>query len=177
MLPSTRKSSESRAGPSSSCSSTPVSVFGITVETTACPFCQFLAGEETEHNRRSDVVWRDERTTAFVSPRWWESNPGHVIVVSNEHFADLASIPEDELGAVYSTAKRIAVALQAVRDCDGTSTRQHNGSGAGQDVFHFHVHVFPRFAGDGLYVRDAEFRWASPEERAPYAERLRDVLA
>lgn len=122
-------------------------------------------------------MWRDERTAAFISPRWWASNPGHVIVVPNEHYADLEAMPEDELGAVYATAKRIAGALKHVRDCDGTSTRQHNGSGAGQDVFHFHVHVFPRFAGDGLYARDAEFRWASPEERAPYAERLREVLA
>lgn len=94
----------------------------------------------------------------------------------NAHYADLASIPENELGAVYASAKRIAVALTQARGCDGTSTRQHNGSGAGQDVFHFHVHVFPRFAGDGLYARDTEFRWASAEERAPYAERLREVL-
>jgi histidine triad (HIT) family protein len=142
-----------------------------------CPFCRFLAGDETDRNRRSDIVWRDEQTTAFVSPRWWPSNPGHVIVVPNEHFADLYELPEDELGAVYTTAKRIAIALLAARGCDGTSTRQHNGSGAGQDVFHFHVHVFPRFAGDGLYMRDAEFRWASAEERAPYAERLREALA
>jgi histidine triad (HIT) family protein len=150
---------------------------GITVETSACPFCRFLAGGETDRNRRSDIVWRDDRTTAFVSPRWWPGNPGHVIVVPNEHFADLHELPEDELGAVYTTAKRIAIALLEARGCDGTSTRQHNGSGAGQDVFHFHVHVFPRFAGDGLYVRDAEFRWASAEERAPYAERLREALA
>jgi histidine triad (HIT) family protein len=100
-----------------------------------------------------------------------------VIVVPHAHFTDLASIPEDELGAVYSTAKRIAAALEDARDCDGISTRQHNGSGAGQDVFHFHVHVFPRFEDDELYARDAEFRWASPEERAAYAERLREVLA
>ena len=136
-----------------------------------------MSGRETERNRREDVVWRDERTTAFISPRWWASNPGHVIVVPNEHYADLEAMPEDELGAVYATAKRLAGALKSARDCDGTSTRQHNGSGAGQDVFHFHVHVFPRFAGDALYSRDAEFRWASPEERAPYAERLREALA
>jgi histidine triad (HIT) family protein len=99
-----------------------------------------------------------------------------VIVIPNGHFADLREIPEADLGAVYGTAKRVAAALHEVRECDGTSTRQHNGSGAGQDVFHFHVHVFPRFAGDGLYARDTEFRWASAEERAPYAERLREAL-
>jgi len=96
--------------------------------------------------------------------------------VPNHHFADLHEIPQDELGAVYATAKRLAGALQRSTDCDGTSTRQHNGSGAGQDVFHFHVHVFPRFSGDGLYARDAEYRWTTPEERAPYAERLREAL-
>jgi histidine triad (HIT) family protein len=122
------------------------------------------------------VVWRDEQTTAFVSPRWWPTNPGHVIAVPNEHFANLYDIPDDALGAVYSTARRVAAALKDAYDCDGTSTRQHNDPGAGQDVFHFHVHVFPRFTGDGLYERDAEYRWASPDERAPYAERLREVL-
>jgi histidine triad (HIT) family protein len=149
---------------------------GIAVETTACPFCRFLAGEETERNRQSDIVWHDDDTTAFISPRWWPSNPGHVLVVPNEHFTSLDDIREDGLGAVYATAKRVALGLKEARGCEGTSTRQHNGSGAGQDVFHFHVHVFPRFAGDDLYARDAEFRWASPEERAPYAERLRAAL-
>jgi histidine triad (HIT) family protein len=135
-----------------------------------------VAGRETERNRNDDVVWRDERTTAFVSPRWWPGNPGHVIVIPNAHFADLHEIPEDELGAVYATAKRVAGALREAQGCDGTSTRQHNGSGAGQDVFHFHVHVFPRFAGDGLYARDSEHRWTTAEERAPYAARLRKAL-
>ncbi len=113
-----------------------------------------------------------------MSPRWWPANPGHVIVIPNEHFADLRDIP-DEASSGPSTRPRSASRRRwrEARGCDGTSTRQHNGSGAGQDVFHFHVHVFPRFAGDGLYARDAEFRWASPEERAPYAERLREVLA
>jgi len=68
------------------------------------------------------------------------------------------------------------VAIKPSYGCDGTSTRQHNDSGAGQDVFHFHVHVFPRFTGDELYARDAECRWTSPEERVPYAERLREAL-
>jgi len=149
---------------------------GITVEPTPCPFCEVAAGRETERNRHADVVRRDERTTSFIAPRWWPANPGHVIVVPNRHFADLHEIPEDELCAVYATAKRIARALEDSHGCEGVSTRQHNGSGAGQDVFHFHVHVFPRFAGDGLYARDAEHRWTTPEERAPYAERLREAL-
>src|SRR5438874_2895026 len=150
LLPSTRKSSASRAGASSSCSSTPVRVLGITVERSACPFCRFLAGEEMPRNARTDIVWQDERTTAFISPKWWDASPGHVLVIPNEHFENLYEIPEDVLGAVYATAKRIACAFKATHGCEGTSTRQHNEPGGGQDVFHFHVHVYPRNEGDRL---------------------------
>jgi histidine triad (HIT) family protein len=142
----------------------------------ACPFCLLLDGVETEHNRLDDVVWRDERTTAFVSPRWWPAAEGHVLVIPNEHVESLDEIDDDLLGSVYATVKRIAAALPAAYGCQGSSTRQHNGAGAGQDVWHLHVHVFPRSAGDDLYARDAEYRWAAPAERAPYAARLRAVL-
>ena len=54
--------------------------------------------------------------------------------------------------------------------------RQHNETGGGQDVWHFHVHVFPRHVDDRLYERNAETRRTSPEERAPFAKRLREAL-
>ena len=141
-----------------------------------CPFCRVATGGETDLNRRGDVVWRDELTTAFISPRWWDSNPAHVIVVPNEHFENLYVVPEPAIAAVYATAKRLAAALMAEYSCDGTSTRQHNGPGAGQEVWHLHVHVFPRYAGDELYENNKRVRWTQPEERAPYARRLRERL-
>jgi len=149
---------------------------GITVETTACPFCRFLAGEETGYSRSTDVVWRDAHTLAFISPKWWERNAGHVIVVPAAHFPNLYEMPDDALASVYATAKRIAVALKSAYGCEGTSTRQHNDEAAGQEVWHFHVHVFPRYAGDGLYENDGVTRWPDAAERAPYAERLREAL-
>lgn len=142
-----------------------------------CPFCALVAGSDTELNARSDIILRDDHTTAFVSPKWWESCPGHVIVVPNEHYENLYEMPDESLGAVYAVAARVARALRASYDCEGTSTRQHNEPGAGQDVWHFHVHVFPRYAGDDLYLRDREVRWPSQAERVPYAERLRSALA
>ena len=121
-------------------------------------------------------MWYGAATTAFVAPRWWPNNGGHVLVVPNEHVETLYGISDEALGAVYATAKRVATAMKESYGCDGTSTRQHNDSGAGQDVFHFHVHVFPRYAGDDLYARDADYRWTTAEERSPYAERLREAL-
>ncbi|HVU78101.1 MAG TPA: HIT family protein [Gaiellaceae bacterium] len=138
-----------------------------------CVFCRFLAGTETEWNRLADVVLRTARTTAFVSPRRWPDNPGNAIVVPNEHVASLEACPDDLLGEVFAAARRVALAMRAAYGCEGTSLRQHNGSAAGQEIDHLHVHVFPRRDGDRLYARDAEHRFAPPEERAAYAERLR----
>jgi histidine triad (HIT) family protein len=100
-----------------------------------------------------------------------------VLVIPVEHVKNLYEIDEVLLGTVHATVRRIATAMRSAYGCAGTSTRQHNEPGAGQDVWHLHVHVFPREPDDGLYARDAEFRWASPAERAPYAELLRAVLA
>lgn len=141
-----------------------------------CPFCALVGGGETEWNRRSDVVVQDSRTTAFVSPKWWERNPGHVIVVPNEHHENLYAIPSDALAEVVVAAQRVAGAVRATYDCSGTSIRQHNEPGGGQDVWHFHVHVFPRNDGDALYG-GAAARWVAVGEREPYAERLRAYFA
>lgn len=142
-----------------------------------CPFCAVAAGRETAFNTDSDVVLRAPRVTAFVSPKWWASSPGHAIVVPNAHYENLYEIPDDALADVYVAAARVARALRAAYACDGVSTRQHNEPGAGQDVWHFHVHVFPRRRGDDLYLRDGDVRWPAAAERKPYAERLRAALA
>lgn len=141
-----------------------------------CTFCAVGAGADGARTTRADVVHRDERTTAFVAAKWWRGNEGHVLVIPNRHARDLYEIANEDLAAVGRTAKLVAAAIRASYGCEGTSMRQHNEPGGGQDVFHFHVHVFPRWAGDRLYERNAECRWTTPEERAPYAVRLRHTL-
>jgi len=82
-----------------------------------------------------------------------------------------------ELGAqVLDAARRIALAFKAVYRCAGVSTRQHNEPAGGQEVWHYHLHVFPRYEADQLYARDGERRTVSRDERAGYAERLRRFL-
>jgi histidine triad (HIT) family protein len=142
-----------------------------------CPFCAVAGGRETARNVQADVVLRDEHTTAFISPKWWAGNEGHAIVVPNRHWENIYAISRDALAAVSWSAAVVARAMRESYACDGTSTRQHNEPGAGQDVWHFHVHVFPRFDGDDLYTADADVRWTTPEERAPYAAKLAAALA
>jgi histidine triad (HIT) family protein len=136
-----------------------------------CPFCAIVRGD-----RRSDeVVLRTPTTTAFMSRRWWANNPGHVLVVPNEHIENMYALPRELAGDVHETARRIALAMKRAYGCAGISTRQHNEPAGNQDVWHYHLHVFPRHEGDDLY--GSQYRETEPEERLPYAERLRAALA
>jgi len=143
-----------------------------------CPFCRVAAGHDGErhHTKQTDVVYRDETVTAWINSAWWPANSGHVLVVPNAHYENIYEIPDDVLGAVQVTGKRIALALKAAYGCDGTSFRQHNEPAGYQEVWHYHLHVFPRYDGDDLYLRSKERRWVTPEERLPYAEKLRSAL-
>ncbi len=143
-----------------------------------CPFCRVAAGEDLrdDYTKQADVVYRDSTATAFVSSAWWPANQGHVLVVPNEHYENVYEIPDAALAAVQVVGKRIALALKAVYGCDGTSFRQHNEPGGDQEVWHYHLHVFPRYRGDDLYVRTRERRNTTPAERVPYAQKLRAYL-
>jgi histidine triad (HIT) family protein len=134
-----------------------------------------VRGEENEPwSGQADVVYRDLKTTAWVNGRWWRNNPGGVIVVPNEHVENLYGVDRELAGDIHETARRIALAMRTAYECEGTSTRQHNEPGAMQEVWHYHLHVFPRWIGDDLYRSEA--RLTTLEERAPYVAALRSAL-
>lgn len=138
-----------------------------------CPFCTIAKGEETGLNKQSDVVFEDDFVMAFVSPKWWMNNPGNVLVIPKEHVENVYDISEELLGAVYSVGKKVALAMKESYGCEGTSFRQHNEPAGNQDIWHFHLHVFPRWENDSLYVSHASARYVDIAERLPYAEKLR----
>ena len=109
-----------------------------------CPFCDWLAGNETDYKRNSDIVLQDNTITAFISPKWWINNPGHVIVIPNHHVENLYDIDDETLSRVGQATKHIASAI-----CDGrtgTSTRQHNEARQhSQDVWPFQRRYFRAF--------------------------------
>jgi histidine triad (HIT) family protein len=124
---------------------------------------------------QQDIIYRDETTTAWVNVRWWENNPGAAVVVPNVHVEHIFELERELAGDIHETARRIALAMKAAYECPGISTRQHNGPHGQQEVWHYHLHVFPRFDGDGLY--GAKARLTTPEERLPYADALRAALS
>jgi histidine triad (HIT) family protein len=141
-----------------------------------CPFCAVVRGESRKPpgTQQHDVVLRTSSTTAWISKRWWANNPGHVIVVPNLHVENMYELSRDLAGDIHESARRVALALKAAYGCDGISTRQHNEPAGSQEVWHYHLHAFPRYEGDDLY--GSPCRETTPEERRPYAERLRAEL-
>ena len=129
-----------------------------------CPFCRIAAGidEEGIWTKQSDVVLRTDSVTAFVSARWWPNNAGHVIVIPNMHIENIYVMPQIVHGELYEAARRIAIAFKQTYNCDGTSTRQHNEPGGYQEIWHYHLHIFPRYINDDLYILTRKGRITEP---------------
>jgi histidine triad (HIT) family protein len=108
-----------------------------------CIFCKIVAGELP-----SAVVDEDERTIAFmdISP----ATRGHALVIPREHAADVLSVGAEDLQAVAIASKRLAARVKERLGADGVNLLNACGAVAFQSVFHFHVHVIPRYEGDGL---------------------------
>ncbi|MBI5669435.1 MAG: HIT family protein [Chloroflexi bacterium] len=140
----------------------------------SCPFCRVAAGLENEGwNYTSDIFWRTEQITALISPRWWNRTPGHAIIIPNRHIENIYDLTPDIAVHIHEAARQVAVAFKRVYGSDGTSTRQHNEPAGYQEVFHYHLHVFPRYHGDRLYEDHHAYRLTIREERLPYADKLR----
>ena len=141
-----------------------------------CPFCLLIQGREGKNNSQSDIVYQNQHVTAFIAPRWWPKNIGHVLIVPNEHYENIYDLPISYGQKIHEAAREIALAFKSVYKCDGVSTRQHNEPAGGQDVWHYHLHVFPRYYNDELYQTLAHPEFLQAAERAKYAESLRKYL-
>lgn len=108
-----------------------------------CIFCKIVAGEIP-----AAKVYEDALTVAFMDIG--QVNPGHVLVASKRHAVTVLDLTPEEAAAVMQTAQRVAAAAEAAFAPDGITLFQANGAAGGQTVFHFHLHVLPRHAGDGV---------------------------
>lgn len=144
-----------------------------------CPFCLIARGNEDEglYSLHSDIVYHDETVTAFLGSHQWVNNPGNVLIIPNGHFENLYELPLAYATEIHRLARRLALAMKSVYACDGISTRQHNEPAGNQEVWHYHLHVTPRYTGDdfySLYMTRRELM--PPEDRAKHASRIRAGL-
>jgi len=133
-----------------------------------CVFCKIVAGQIP-----STRVFEDEHTLAFMD--LGQVNPGHVLVAVKKHAANLFELDDLQAAAVARASTRVARAIRDAFGPAGLSVYQANGKVAGQTVFHYHVHLLPRHAADGM-----ELTW--PVKNPPretlegYAEEIRKQL-
>ncbi len=112
-----------------------------------CIFCKIVAGEIP-----SFKLFEDDRVLSFMDVNPF--NEGHCLVITKEHYENLFAAPDADLGAAVAAAKRVAAAVEKAIAPDGINLIQANGPGAGQTVFHFHFHIFPRRLDD-----NAQLNW------------------
>ncbi len=112
-----------------------------------CVFCRLLAGDLP-----ATFLFRDEQCAAFMDIQ--PVNPGHVLVIPLRHAEYLADLEPLIAGQLMRVAQRIAAAIRSsdVR-CEGINLFLADGEAAMQEVFHVHLHVIPRFTGDGFGLR------------------------
>ena len=127
-----------------------------------CVFCRIVAGQIP-----STRVFEDEHTLAFMD--LGQVNPGHVLVVAKTHAENLYALDDALAAAVAKASVRVSRAIRDAFKPEGLSVYQANGKAAGQTVFHYHVHLLPRHAGDGM-----ELTW--PVKNPP-RENLEDYAA
>ena len=93
-----------------------------------CPLCLIVEGKDNPKNfaKTSDIFYKDDYITAFIGGKWWKNNKGNTIIIPNKHFENIYDIDDEYLTKVSLFAKKLAIALKEVYECDGTSIRQHN---------------------------------------------------
>ena len=135
---------------------------------TECVFCRIVAGQIA-----ASVVHEEEHALAFMD--LGQVNPGHVLVAAKAHVENLFGLQAAQAAALSAVTVRVARAIRAAFAPQGLSVYQANGKAAGQTVFHYHVHLVPRYENDGMALT-----WPvknPPREKLEdYAAKLRSML-
>ncbi len=137
-----------------------------------CIFCEIVSGQS-----EVSIVFRDEQVTVFMDIH--PVNPGHLLVVPNRHASGIEDVPEAVCARMFIVGRRMARALrQSGLRCEGVNLYLADGAAAGQDVFHSHLHVIPRFPGNpgSLHLKADFSAAASRDELDVQAEAIRSSL-
>ncbi len=132
-----------------------------------CIFCKLANGDIP-----TNIMYEDDWFTVIM-----DASPvtkGHALILPKTHAANLEELPDEYASKVLVLAKKLAARLRQVLKCDGLNVMQNNGPVAGQSVFHFHLHLIPRYQGDG---HAEKLCWTpaglSPEEITQVCDQLK----
>ena len=137
-----------------------------------CVFCKIVKGIVPE-----SVVYDDEKVLAFMDIQ--PVNPGHVLVIPKAHASGLSNLDEETGAHIFKVGMRVADAVKRSGvKCDGVNLLLSDGRAAFQEILHVHLHVIPRFEGDGLHIGFGPKYRLKPErnELDRIAAKIRDAL-
>ncbi|MFA9376861.1 MAG: HIT family protein [Lachnotalea sp.] len=131
---------------------------------TNCIFCRISNGEI-----QSATIYEDEtfRVILDLGP----ATKGHALILPKNHYANIYELDEETTASAFILAKKMITKMTEVLGCDGFNIIQNNGSAAGQTVFHFHIHLIPRYENDNLSLG-----WDSQEISEVELENLVKIL-
>ena len=130
-----------------------------------CIFCKLANGSIPTNS-----IYEDEDFKVILDAA--PANFGHALILPKKHARDLLELDEETAKSAFSLAKRVATKMKAELGCDGINIVQNNGEAAGQTVFHFHVHIIPRYENDGAGIGWKQKKYGDGEAEK-MAERLR----
>ena len=129
-----------------------------------CIFCKIAAGEIPSATIYED---NDFRVILDIEP----ASKGHALILPKEHYANLYELSDELAAKALIVAKKVITKMTAILGCDGYNVVQNNGEAAGQTVFHFHMHLIPRYEGD-----HAMKLWTPGEADAEELEKLKEQV-
>lgn len=111
-----------------------------------CLFCKIIQGEIP-----SRTLYEDHRFKVILDA--FPASEGHVIIISKNHYTNLFELPEEDAREIMVLAKKIGRGMMRILGCEGLNILQNNGEEAGQTVFHYHLHLIPRYKDDNISIK------------------------
>ena len=135
-----------------------------------CLFCQIARGERT-----ADTVFAGDGVVAFLDI--FPCTPGHTLVIPREHYGTLSEMPLEEVGKLFQAAAMVATKVQSALGAAGFNLGINNGKAAGQEVFHVHIHIIPRYPDDGGGSMKSVAHFKGKETLEQIAAKLRSAFS
>ena len=129
-----------------------------------CIFCKIANGDIP-----SNMIYEDEEFKVILD--LGPATKGHALILPKNHYHDLYDLPDETAGKVMLLAKKMAMHMTKKLKCDGFNLVQNNGEAAGQTVFHFHLHLIPRYEEDGQTLG-----WKSLELSQEELEKIKNTI-
>lgn len=126
-----------------------------------CIFCKLANGDIP-----TNMIYEDELFAVIMDAS--PASKGHALILPKEHYANVYELPEETAAAAFVLAKKLAGKISAALGCDGMNILQNNGTAAGQTVFHFHMHLIPRYESGSDFITWNQAELSEEEKTAVY---------